>query len=116
MCHLLAGTPAACLPGNRPWAYSPVRKIHLRAFPGVLIILLCTLLALAFSPGFGPVIENIAREKPTAPATALCTSSAPKHFSFEYSGLIHVKVVIGEMPDASLQSSTDLSSTPLSKH
>lgn len=108
MYHLTAGYPAACLTGSKSWAHSSYNRINLLpAFPGALITLFSALLALSFSSGFSPVIE-------TTTAT-LHAPPAPKKFSFEYSGLIHLKIVIERAPDAGLQFSTDMDFTTTPK-
>lgn len=115
MYRLTAGYPAACLTGSKSWAHSAYNRINLLpTFPGALIILFSTLLALSFSSGFSPVIENMAIEKKTTSAV-LHTQPAPKKFSFEYSGIIHLKVVVEQTPDAGLQLSTDMDFTTTPK-
>lgn len=116
MYHLTAGYPAACLTGSKPWAHSSYNRITLLpAFPGALIVLFSALLALSFSSGFSPVIENMAIEKKATTAAAVHNSCTPKKFSFEYSGIIHLKIVVEQTPDAGLQLSTDMDFTTTPK-
>lgn len=116
MYHLTAGYHAACLTGSKSWAHNPYSRIVLLpAFPGMLIILFSTLLALSFSSGFSSTLENMALQKEEATAAIMHTKSTPKKFSFEYTGIIHIKVVIGRTPDAGIQLSTDIDFTATPK-
>ena len=116
MYRLTAGYHAACLTGSKSWAHSPYSRITLLlAFPGMLIILFSTLLALSFFSGFNSTIENIALQKEAAATDVLYSKPTPKKFSFEYSGIIHFKVEVEQTPDAGLLLSTDMDFTTMPK-
>ncbi len=116
MYHLTAGYPAACLTGSKSWAHSSCNRVNLLpAFPGALILLFSALLALSFSSGFSPAVENMAIEKKTTTAAAQHNSCTPRKFSFEYSGIIHFKIVVERIPDEGLQLSIDMDFTTTPK-
>lgn len=116
MYRLTAGYPAACLTGSKSWAHSSCNRITLLpAFPGAVILLCSALLALSFCSGFSPVIDNMTIEKKVTTAAAQHNSCTPRKFSFEYSGIIHLKVVVERTPNEGLQFSTDMDFTTMPK-